>query len=178
MRLWGWGTELRAGALCCAPPGNRAYGDSSNTLTMATSSLRAVDAHTASADTGRLILRVVLGVLILFHGLGKMSSPPDMIAGLLAKAGLPGVLAYGVYIGEVLAPVLLILGLWTRAAAVVLAVNMIVAVGLAHAGQLLGMGQHGGYALELQAMYLFAAVALAFLGAGRYSVGGRYGPMN
>ena len=145
---------------------------------MATSSLRTADAQTTSADTGRLILRVVLGVLILLHGIAKLSGPPDMIAGMLAKVGLPGVLAYGVYVGEVLAPVLLILGLWTRAAALVIALNMIAAVGLAHMGQLFSLGPQGGYALELQAMFLFAAVALAFLGAGRYSVGGRYGPMN
>lgn len=145
---------------------------------MATSSLRAVDAQTSSADTGRLILRIVLGVLILLHGIAKMSGPPDMIVGMLAKAGLPSVLAYGVYIGEVLAPVLLILGLWTRAAAIVIAINMVFAVALVHMGELSSLGKQGGYALELQAMFLFAAIAIAFLGAGRYSVGGRYGPMN
>ena len=145
---------------------------------MATSSLRAVDAHTSSADTGRLILRVALGVLILLHGIAKLSGPPDAIVGMLAKANLPGVIAYGVYIGEVLAPLLLIVGLWTRAAALVVAVNMVAAVALAHRAQLFSLGAQGGYALELQAMFLFAAIALAFLGAGRYSIGGRYGPMN
>ena len=145
---------------------------------MVTNSLRKVDAHTSAADSGRLVLRLVLGVMILLHGLAKLHGPPDMVAGMLAKAGLPGALAYGVYIGEVLAPLLLIFGLWTRAAAIVIAVNMVVAVFLAHTGQLFSLGAQGGYALELQAMYLFTAVALAFLGAGRFSVGGRYGPMN
>lgn len=145
---------------------------------MATSSLRAVDAQTTTADAGRLILRLALGTLILLHGIAKLSGPPDAIVGMLAKVGLPGMLVYGVYIGEVVAPVLLILGLWTRAAALVIAVNMIAAVGLAHMNQLASIGPQGGYALELQAMFLFSAVALAFLGAGRYSVGGRYGPMN
>ena len=145
---------------------------------MATSTLRKVDAQTSAADTGRLILRIVLGVLVLLHGISKLSGPPEMIVGMLAKAGLPGILAYGVYVGEVLAPVLLIFGLWTRAAAILIAVNMVAATALAHTGQLFSIGPQGGYALELQAMYLFTAVALAFLGAGRFSVGGRYGPMN
>jgi len=35
----------------------------------------------------------------------------------LANAGFPSALGYLVYVGEVLAPLLLIVGLWTRAAA-------------------------------------------------------------
>lgn len=145
---------------------------------MATSTLRAVDAHTTAADSGRLVLRLVLGVLILLHGIAKLQGPPDFVVGMLGKAGLPPFLAYGVYIGELLAPVLLILGLWTRAAAIVIAINMVFALFLVHMGDLFKLGQQGGYALEVQAMFLFTAIAIAFLGAGRYSIGGRFGPMN
>ena len=146
---------------------------------MARSSLRPVDANfSTAADTGRFVLRVVLGVLILLHGISKLPGPPEFIVGMLGKAGLPPMLAWLVYVGEILAPVLLILGLWTRAAAAVIAGNMIVALALVHVPQLLHMNKEGGYALELQAMYLFTAVAVALLGAGRYSIGGRYGPMN
>ena len=145
---------------------------------MATSTLRSLDSQSSAADSGRLVLRVVLGVLILLHGIAKLPGPPEFIVGMVTQAGLPSVLAYGVYIGEILAPVLLIIGVWTRLAALVVAVNMVVAVMLAHVPQLFSLGKQGGYALELQAMYLFAAVAVALLGAGRYSVGGRFGPMN
>jgi len=125
-----------------------------------------------------LILRVVLGILVLLHGISKLPPPPKEIAAMLAQANLPAVLAWGVYLGEIVAPILLIIGVWTRLAAVLIAINMVVAVLTAHTGQLLSLGNEGGYALELQAMYLFVAVALAFTGAGRLSVGGRYGPMN
>ena len=145
---------------------------------MATSTLRAVDAHTTAADSGRFVLRLVLGVLILLHGIAKLQGPPDFVVGMLGKAGLPPFLAYGAYIGELLAPVLLVLGLWTRAAAIVIAVNMVFALYLVHMGDLFKLGQQGGYALEIQAMFLFTAIAIAFLGAGRYSIGGRFGPMN
>ncbi|MEO6362328.1 MAG: DoxX family protein [Caldimonas sp.] len=145
---------------------------------MATSSLRPVDPQAARADVGRLVLRLALGILLLLHGIAKLSGPPDFIVDILAKAGLPGFLAYGVYIGEILAPLLLIVGVWTRAAAAVIVVNMIAAVYLVHLPELFMLGKEGGYALELQAMYLFSALALCFLGGGRYSVGGRYGPMN
>ena len=98
--------------------------------------------------------------------------------GLLAKANLPEGLAYGVYVGEIVAPVLLIIGVWTRLAAVVIVINMLFAVALVGMPQLFKLNQYGGYALELDAMYLFTAVALALTGAGRFSVGGRYGPLN
>jgi putative oxidoreductase len=139
---------------------------------------RAADTRDRGIDTALLILRLVLGILILLHGISKLPPPPPGIGDMLAKANLPAALAYGVYLGEIVAPILLIIGVWTRLAAVLIAINMVVAVLTAHADQLFSLGEQGGYALELQAMYLFVAVALAFTGAGRLSVGGRYGPMN
>ena len=139
---------------------------------------RPTEAQKPGGDAGRLVLRLTLGILMLMHGIAKLSGPIDPIAGMVTQVGLPGVLAYGVYIGEILAPILLIVGVWTRAAAIVVAVNMIFAVVLAHAGEIFKLGDQGGYALELQALFLFMAVAIVLLGAGRFSVGGRYGPMN
>lgn len=132
-----------------------------------------------TADDGaKLLLRVVLGVLVLLHGIGKLNSGIAAVAGMVDKAGLPGALAYGVYLGEVLAPLLLLVGLWTRPAALVVAINMVVAVLLVHTGQLATLTPNGGWALELQAFYLTAALAIALLGAGRFSVGGTQGRWN
>jgi putative oxidoreductase len=133
---------------------------------------------TPAEDGGKLVLRVALGLLILLHGIAKISTGPGFIMGLLAKSGLPTALAYGVYIGEVVAPLLLILGLFTRAAALVVVINMLVAVGSVHLGQLGQLNKQGGWELELQGMYLFGALAVALLGAGRYSVGGLHGRWN
>jgi putative oxidoreductase len=146
---------------------------------MATSSLRAPAARdTAGVDAALLILRLVLGLLILLHGISKLPPPPEFLVTALAQHGLPSVLAYGVYLGEIVGPILIIVGVWTRVGALLIAANMIVAVLIAHTGDLFKMNDQGGYHLELQAMYLFTAVALALTGAGRYSVGGRYGPLN
>ncbi|MGH9875405.1 MAG: DoxX family protein [Pyrinomonadaceae bacterium] len=131
-----------------------------------------------SEDTGKLILRLALGVLILLHGVSKVIGGIDPIVGLVVKAGLPASVAYLVYIGEVLAPVMMIIGVWTRAAGVVIAINMVVAVMLAHAHQLFTMSKTGGWALELQGIFFFAALAIALLGAGRLSMGGINGRLN
>jgi putative oxidoreductase len=130
------------------------------------------------ADFGKLILRLALGVLFLLHGIAKIVHGPGAIVGMVEQAGMPGQVAYLVYVGEVLAPLLVILGLWTRPAAVVIAVNMIFAVALAHLDELGTLGKTGGWALELQGMYFFAALALALIGAGRFSVGGTRGRFN
>jgi putative oxidoreductase len=133
---------------------------------------------TSSDDAGKLVLRAVLAILLLFHGVSKLIGGVGFITGMLAKAGLPPAVGYLVYIGEVVAPLLILLGIWTRAAALVVVVNMIVALLLVHTAQFFTMSQTGGWALELQGFYLASAIAVALLGAGRYSLGGITGKWN
>ena len=125
-------------------------------------------------DFGRLILRVVLGLLILLHGIAKLRGGMGGIVGLVESHGLPGVLGYGVLIGEVLAPLMLIAGFYARIGALFVAANMLFAFALVHMGDLAHLNpQTGGWALELQGMYLFSAIAVALLGPGGYSANGR-----
>ena len=140
---------------------------------MATSS-----APRSTDDLAKLLLRVVLGLLILCHGIAKLKGGPGFVLDVVSKAGLPPAVGYLVYVGEVVAPLLLVIGLFTRAAALVVAINMIFAVFLVHTGQIFTMAQTGGWALELQGMYLASALSVALLGAGRYSVGGTGGRWN
>lgn len=121
-------------------------------------------------DLGKLLIRLCVGGLMLFHGVHKLIHGYGFIAGKLKAAGLPAWLVAGVPIGEVVAPLLIVLGLYTRPAALVEAFLMGMAVWLVHMGQLTALDQHGGYALELQAFYFFGSIAIFFLGAGRYSV--------
>jgi putative oxidoreductase len=129
-------------------------------------------------DVAKLLLRVMLGGLILLHGISKIRGGPGFILDIVDKAGLPEPFGYLVYVGEVLAPILVIVGFWTRLAALVIAINMIVAVLLVHVGQLFTLNETGGWALELQGLYLVVAIAVALLGAGRYSIGGNFGRWN
>ena len=73
-----------------------------------------------------------------------------------------------------LAPLLLIIGVFTRPAALVIAINMVVAVLLVHMKQLFALNpQSGAWALELQAFFLLTAIAIALLGPGGIRFGGR-----
>jgi putative oxidoreductase len=145
---------------------------------MDTTTTATADTLRSSEDSGKLLLRAVLAILLLFHGVSKLSGGIAPIIGMVEKAGLPGAFGYLVYIGEVVAPLLILVGVFTRPAALVVAVNMVVALLLAHTSQFFTMGPTGGWALELQAMFLAGALAVALLGAGRYSLGGINGRFN
>ncbi|HEY4374025.1 MAG TPA: DoxX family protein [Burkholderiales bacterium] len=123
-------------------------------------------------NIGKLILRLTVGVLILFHGIAKVLHP-DMLAPIMknvASLGLPGPFAYAVYLGEVLGPLLIILGVFARLGGVLVVINMIFALILSHTPQLLTLAKNGGYGLELQAFYLFCGLTVAILGSGRYAM--------
>jgi putative oxidoreductase len=126
-----------------------------------------------SDNTGKLILRLMLGVLMLFHGYAKITKGSSGIEGMLQGMGLPGWVAYGVYIGEVLAPILLIVGYYARVGAVLIVVNMLFAIALAHSKQLLDLTKSGGWALELQAFFLLTGLVIALIGPGRYAINSR-----
>jgi putative oxidoreductase len=129
-------------------------------------------------NVARLLLRLILGALILLHGISKIRGGPGFILDIVDRAGLPEPFGYLVYVGEVVAPVLVIIGLYTRLAALVIAINMIVAILLVHVSQFFTLADTGGWALELQGLYVVVALCVAMLGAGRYSIGGISGRWN
>ena len=129
--------------------------------------------HNNLNDFGKLVLRLTLGILILLHGIAKLRHGIDPIQGMVTAMGMPAFLAYGVYAGEVLGPLLLIIGFYARIGAALIAVNMLFAIALAHMDELTSLTQTGGWALELQGMFLFTAVALALMGPGRIGINQR-----
>lgn len=120
-------------------------------------------------DTGKLIIRLCVGGLMLFHGVAKIMHPGslDFISGMLTANSLPGILAYAVYIGEVVAPLMVIVGYQARIGGLLIAINMVFALLLAHSGDFFSLTEHGGSAVELQLFYLLTAIAVMFLGSGR-----------
>lgn len=121
-------------------------------------------------DFGLLILRITIGFLMLLHGISKFKDGLDFISGMLVEKGLPGFFAYGVIVGEVLAPILIIIGFRTRIAALILAFNCLVAVLMAHSQDIFKISDHGGWELELLGLYFFTAIALFFTGGGKFSI--------
>ncbi|HSF48446.1 MAG TPA: DoxX family protein [Burkholderiales bacterium] len=124
-------------------------------------------------DIGKLVLRLTLGILILLHGIAKLVGGVAGVEKMLQSIGLPSYFAFGVYVGEVLAPILVIIGLYARVGAGIIVVNMLFAVALAHRQEVFTLGKTGGWAIELQGMFLLTALALALMGPGRISINQR-----
>jgi len=123
-----------------------------------------------SENIGKLLLRLSVAGLMLFHGIKKLTGGIDGIKYLVTNSGLPEILAYGVYIGEIILPILIILGLFTRFASLGLAATMGFAIFLAHSKDLFVIGKTGGLVVELPLLFLLSSIAIAFIGAGKYSL--------
>jgi putative oxidoreductase len=122
-------------------------------------------------DTGLLVLRLGIGAILLFHGIFKATHGVAWIAGPLGQHGLPAWLSYGVYIAEIIAPLMLIFGLWTRIAGLIIAFDMAMAIFLARLGDIGKINPMGGaWAIEVEMLFLVGALTLALAGGGRYGV--------
>ena len=111
---------------------------------------------------------------MLFHGFFKLTHGVAWIAGPLSSVGLPAWLQYGVYVAEVVAPLMVIVGLWARPAALVIAFDMFMAIFLARRADVAKVNPAGGgWAIELELLYLVAGLTLALTGGGRYGLGKR-----
>ncbi|MEN0614329.1 DoxX family protein [Klebsiella indica] len=134
--------------------------------------LNSVNRILSHDDFGKLLLRLAVGGLMLFHGLHKLFDGVGGISNMLVAKGLPGFIAYGVLVGEVVAPCLLILGILTRPAALVIAFTMVVAWLMVGAGKTFALDAVGAWAIESLVYFFVGALAIAFMGAGKYSLAG------
>lgn len=120
-------------------------------------------------DLGLLILRITIAGLMLFHGIAKLNHL-NGITNMLSAKGLPELMAYGVYITELIAPILMIIGFKTKLASIVFIFGMITALFLAHSEDIFALSKTGGLKIELILLYTLGALTLSFTGSGKYSI--------
>ena len=121
-------------------------------------------------SAGLLMLRLSIGVLFLMHGIAKIQHGTGFIEKTFADSGIPSALASLVYLGEVIAPILLIIGFRTRLAAFIIMGTVAVIVFTTAMNKFWQLTAVGAWALELQALFFFGALALFFTGGGNYAV--------
>lgn len=133
------------------------------------------NALTPFNDVGLLILRIAIGVIFIYHGYPKMPFPnspmggPKGFGGFLAQMGipLPGLMAWIVALVEFVGGFLLIIGFATRLIALLLAINMVVAIWKAKIGMMkVGFTAQQATGWEFDFALLGAAIALFFVGPG------------
>lgn len=122
-----------------------------------------------NTDIGLLLLRITIAGLMIFHGVAKLGHL-DGIQNMLSGAGLPAFMAYGVYITELVAPLLIIIGFRTRLASLVFFSGMLMAMFLKHGTNIFALSKTGGLEIELILLFAFGALVLFFTGAGKYAL--------
>lgn len=125
-----------------------------------------------NSDFGKLVLRVGVSLLILLHGVDKVGNEPalNFIIEKLNAVSLPDAIAYGVFLGEIIAPALVILGVYTRLFSLIIFFNMVFAVTLVHSEDIFMLTSNGGWGIELQALYLISFLSLFLMGGGKYAI--------
>lgn len=113
---------------------------------------------------GLLLLRVAFSGMIITHGIPKLLkiANGDMEFGDPIGIGAPLSLILAI-LGEVLFPILIIIGFKTRLSAIPVMITMGVAAFIVHANDPLGTK-------ELAILYLIAFTSIALLGPGKYSI--------
>lgn len=117
-----------------------------------------------------LVLRIALGIIFMSHGYPKLGHlrGGSQMQGFFIEHGLPGYFVYVAGVIEMFGGGLLLLGLFTRPAALLLAVEMCVAIWKVHSG-------HGYLAVhdyEFPLTQSASCFALATIGAGFISLDG------
>jgi putative oxidoreductase len=116
------------------------------------------------------IQRTVTGLLLLIgHGLPKISNFSELSANFYdpLRIGHRGSLIL-VILAELFCSMLLVLGLFTRIVAIIIVINLSVAVFIYHSGQPLKN-------VDLGAIYLTSVFTIMIVGPGRISVDGMMG---
>lgn len=113
-------------------------------------------------DVGLLLLRVVLAVVFISHGVSKFMNMSGTI-GFFGQIGLAPFFVYLVALVETFSGLAMLLGIFVRWAGYLISIVMVVAIVLVKWQK----GFFGGYELDL--VLLFVALSVSFMGAGRYS---------
>lgn len=121
-------------------------------------------------DLGKLFLRFGVGGLMLFHGIHKLINGFGGIKDLLTKNGFPELLWIGAFVGEIIAPLCILLGFFTRISALLVAVTMVFSIILKYGIAGFELGNTGAPMIELNLLYLFSALALYCVGGGRFAL--------
>lgn len=119
---------------------------------------------TQKNEIGALILRVILGILFFIHGVVKFQGGIENTVGWFESINIPGFMAYGVALFEIIGGLALIIGFATRLVSVLSVLLMVGAIITAKLPVgLLGNGQMAGYELDLA--FLAIAIYLAINGS-------------
>jgi putative oxidoreductase len=125
-----------------------------------------------AAGYAPLVVRVLAGIIMFAHGWQKFQGGPANFGGFLSQLGVPApeLMAYVVTFVELVGGALLIVGLLSRLSALLLTIDLVVAIVLVklNVGLIAPQGSGAGAELDLALIAGFLVILLA--GPGRFSL--------
>ena len=122
-------------------------------------------------DLGILFARLGLGICLFMNGFAKILHGIDGVKSILTKAGLPEIMAYSSYIGEVVALIMIILGIFSRIGALLITGTSLTIMCAYHGlGNLLELTNAGGFKAEILYLYIALLLCIIFNGSGKYAI--------
>ena len=124
------------------------------------------------AEFAPLVVRAIVGVIMAAHGLQKLLGGPANFGGVLGQLGVPAptLMAFVVTFVELVGGILLVVGLFSRLAALLLTIDLVVAILLVKVGVGFLSPQSGGVGAELDLALIAGFLAVLFAGPGRISL--------
>ena len=124
-----------------------------------------------NVDLGLLFLRLGLGICFFMHGFGKILHGVGGVKSILVDAGLPSFLAYFAYLGEILAPIMIAVGFYSRVgAALVLGYSLVILYSFYGLSNLLELTNVNGFKAELIYLYITISLCIISSGSGKYAI--------
>ena len=122
-----------------------------------------------NTDLALLILRVVLGIIMIYHGWPKLTNLAGTIDGM-AGMGVPAPAVAAIFatVAEFGGGLLMLLGAFTDIAGLMFTIDMLGAITFVHAKNGFSVAKGG---IEWPLLLAAAALAIALAGPGRYAVG-------
>lgn len=140
--------------------------------------IQAVQVHSKSFNVATFLLRFVVCLSFLPHGIYKAIHGIGGIQATLVNHGIPDYVGYGVFLGQIVAPILILIGYYTRTAivfvwgtlGVILWVGFYLKGGFFGADGIFGMGPKGTWNADIVWFYLIVTIAIFLLGTGKYAI--------
>lgn len=121
-------------------------------------------------DLGKFLLRIAVAIIMIFYGIFRFKNNLGVFHELIVSLGMPSFFEYTTYLRDFFVPLMLITGVRVRLASLFVIVTMSFAVFSQNYSETIVLNEVNLISIDLQVFYIIVALAILFLGAGKYAI--------
>ena len=121
-------------------------------------------------DLGKFLLRVAVAIIMIFYGIFRFKNNLGVFHELIVSIGIPSFFEYITYLRDFFVPLMLLTGIRVRLASLFVIITMSFAVFSQNYSETIVFNDVNLISVDLQVFYIVAAMAILFLGAGKYAI--------